>query len=348
MKTTYWIAIVLGLMIFSCKKENRWEKEELKQETVKLKFTDLSQQFFDLNNPLASLQMKYPFFFDNSTPNDVWEAQRTDSLELAVYNSTQKTFADQKYKNELERLFAYYKSYFPKELTPEVFTYSSGLLNLQEPVLFGRKEGMLFIALDGFLGADSKWYKEARVYPYQSKNMNPENLVPTVVQAIGREIVPFDPRQQTFIDLMVTEGKKMMLADALIPNSTDELKMGYTKEELAWAVANEGQIWNYFVEQNLIFNSDQSNRERFLNPGPYSKFQNEIETQSPGRIGVWMGWQICRKYMNENQDVSLEKFIQTDPQLIFKESNYKPKKTGSPMSSEQSAVNDEVDASIEQ
>src|SRR5690606_1885148 len=128
--------------------------------------------------------------------------------------------------------------YFPKEITPQIYTYSSGMQNIYTPVIYGSKEGMLFIALDGFLGSNSEWYKKERVYPYMAKNMNPEDLPSAVVQAIGLEIVPFNPRQQTFIDLMVDEGKKLVLADALLPNTSDELKIGYTKEELDWAKSN--------------------------------------------------------------------------------------------------------------
>ena len=347
MKTTHWIGIVLMVLVISCRKENRWEKVELSTEKVELKFSDLSEAFFDLNNSLESLQAAYPFFFDDETSNEDWEAQRRDSLELGVFHSVQKTFPNQEYKNELETVFAYYKHYFPTEIIPEIFTYSSGLQKVDFPIIFGRNEGVMFIALDGFLGENSDWYKMERKYPYMTKTMNPQDLAPKVVQAIGREIVPFDPRQQAFIDLMIYEGKKMILADALLPKTSDELKIGYTHEEWDWAKANEGQIWNYFIEQNLIFDTDKSNRERFLDPSPYSKFLNEIETDSPGRIGVWIGWQICKKYMDENSEVSLKEFLQSPTQLIFKESKYKPKKSDGDYTPRQQMSNDEVDSSLE-
>lgn len=342
MKTNYWIAIWMIFLVVSCGKENRWDVE-LPEEKVELKFTDISKDFFDQSVALNTLQSRYPFFFDNSVENSVWEEQRKDTLELAVFDSVQKTFAKPDYKEEIEGVFAYYKHYFPHEILPQVYTYSSGLQNIYDPVIYGRKEGMLFIALDGYLGSESNWYKKERVYPYVAKNMNPENIAPSVVMAIGREIIPFNPRQQTFVDLMVDEGKKLILADALLPKTTDQLKIGYTKEQLDWARANEGDIWNYFVEQNMIFSSDKTYRERFLQPGPFSKFLNEIETESPGRIGAWIGWQICRKYLDENPEMTLEEFIQKDTQLIFKESKYKPKKGEGNYTPKEETSNDEVE-----
>lgn len=342
MKTNYWIAIWMIFLVVSCGKENRWDVE-LPEENVELKFTDISKDFFDPSVALNTLQSRYPFFFDNSVENSVWEEQRKDTLELAVFDSVQKTFAKPDYKEEIEGVFAYYKHYFPHEILPQVYTYSSGLQNIYDPVIYGRKEGMLFIALDGYLGSESSWYKKERVYPYVAKNMNPENIAPSVVMAIGREIIPFNPRQQAFVDLMVDEGKKLVLADALLPKTPDQLKIGYTKEQLEWAVANEGDIWNYFVEQNMIFSSDKTYKERFLQPGPFSKFLNEIETESPGRIGAWIGWQICRKYLDENPEMTLEEFVQKDTQLIFKESKYKPKKGEGNYTPKEETSNDEVE-----
>lgn len=292
---------------------------------------------------MTEIQAKYPFFFDNRVENSIWENQRRDTLEVAVYDSIREIFADSEFENELKSLFAYYQFHFPNEQLPQVYTYSSGLQNMYEPVLYGRREGMLFIALDGFLGENSEWYKKERVFPYITKTMNPENIAPAVVQAIGREIVPFNPRQQAFIDLMVDEGKKLILADALLPDTFDELKIGYTKEELDWAMANEGDIWNYFVEQNMVFDTDKSLRERFIQPGPFSKFLNEIETDSPGRIGAWVGWQICRKYLDENSEMSLQEFINQDTQLIFKESKYKPRKGGGDYQPTKNESNDEIE-----
>ena len=342
MKTTHWFVLIFSVILISCGKENRWDVE-LPQEKVDLNITDISKDFFDTNIPLTEIQAKYPFFFDNCVENSIWENQRRDTLEVAVYDSIREIFADSEFENELKSLFAYYQFHFPNEQLPQVYTYSSGLQNMYEPVLYGRREGMLFIALDGFLGKNSEWYKKERVFPYITKTMNPENIAPAVVQAIGREIVPFNPRQQAFIDLMVDEGKKLVLADALLPKTSDELKIGYTKEELDWALANEGDIWNYFVEQNMVFDTDKSLRERFIQPGPFSKFLNEIETDSPGRIGAWIGWQICRKYLDENSEMSLQEFINQDTQLIFKESKYKPRKGGGDYQPTKNESNDEIE-----
>lgn len=326
MKTTYWIGVLIVLLTISCKKEKQWDIK-LDNEKVDLAFVNISDDFFDETVSLNELYAKYPFFFDDSADEEDWIDRRKDSLELAVYASTQKLFAENStYKEELEKLFARYQYFFPNQRLPIIYTYSSGLQNIYEPILYGSREGGLFIALDGFLGSESQWYGMMGVFPYLSDGMNPENLVPKVVQSIGREIVPFNPRQQDLIDLMIDEGKKLIVADALVPDCPDELKIGYSKVHYEWAKNNEGGIWNYFVEHNMLFETDRSYRERFLDSAPFSKFLNEIELDSPGRIGAWMGWQICRSYLKHNPNISLEEFIYLDNRELFKESKYKPKK----------------------
>jgi hypothetical protein len=341
MKTCHWLWLPCLLLMLSCNQKKRWEVE-LEKQKVDLKFTDISKDFFDESVSLQTLQSKYPFFFDNSA-DSVWEKQRAEKQEIAVYDTIRKVFSKSDYQSGLEKMFAYYRFHFPKALLPQVYTYSSGLQSVYEPVIYGKKEGMLFIALDGFLGSESSFYKKERIYPYMAKNMNPENLLPSVVQAIGKEIIPYNPRQQSFVDVMVDEGKKLVLADALLTDTPDELKIGYTKQELEWAKENEGNVWNYFVEQNMVFDSDKSLKERFIQPAPFSKFLNEIETESPGRMGIYIGWQICRKYLDENPEMSLEEFINKDTQEIFKNSKYKPKKGDADYSQTKKEKNDEVE-----
>lgn len=324
MKNTSIFLVLISFWLISCGNKDRWDVK-LPEEKVALKFTDISQDFFNTEIPLVQIQTKYPFFFDSTTEGNVWEKMRRDTLEVSVFDSVNRIFEKSNYKDDLGELFAYYKFHFPNEIIPQIYTYSSGLQNIYEPILFGRKEGMMFIALDGFLGSQSALYGKERVYPYMAKNMTPNHIASSTVQAIGREIIPFNPRQQTFVDVMVDEGKKLILADALIPKSPDYLKIGYTEEEMNWAMANEGNIWNYFVEQNMVFENDKSLRERFLQAAPFSKFLNEIEADSPGRIGTFIGWQICREYLERNKDLTLDQFIKTDTQTIFKESKYKPK-----------------------
>ena len=110
-----------------------------------------------------------------------------------------------------------------------------------------------------------------------------------------------------------------------LPTISNKLKIGYSKEKIDWAILNEEDIWKYFIEKKILFSTETKLNKRFLDNAPFSKFYLGNDNQSPGRIGVWLGWQIVRSYM-KNNDVSLQELLIIDSEELFKKSKYKPKK----------------------
>jgi uncharacterized protein YjaZ len=84
-------------------------------------------------------------------------------------------------------------------------------------------------------------------------------------------------------------------------------------------------MWRYFIEKELLYSDDQKLIPRFINMAPFSKFYLEIDNDTPGRVGAWIGWQIVRSYM-ENNKVSLQQLLNSNAKEIFEKSKYKPKK----------------------
>ena len=124
---------------------------------------------------------------------------------------------------------------------------------------------------------------------------------------------------------MIHEGKKMYLLDSYLPSISDREKIGYSQDKLNWATVNEEQIWMYFIDNKLLFSTDTKLSQRFLENAPFSKFYMAQDNLSPGKIGVWIGWQIVRSYMKQN-DVSLQELLKIDESDLFNKSKYKPKK----------------------
>ena len=85
-------------------------------------------------------------------------------------------------------------------------------------------------------------------------------------------------------------------------------------------------MWSNLVENKLLFDSNPKNELRFIKPAPFTKFYLEIDNESPGRVGQWIGWQIVRSFMQNNK-VSMQEMIKMDTKELFEKSKYKPKKT---------------------
>ena len=84
-----------------------------------------------------------------------------------------------------------------------------------------------------------------------------------------------------------------------MPIETDGIKISYNAREMQWVADNERFIWQYFIENELLYKTQATYFQRFMEPSPFSKFYLEIDNESPGKIGQWLGWQIVRKYMRD-------------------------------------------------
>ena len=111
----------------------------------------------------------------------------------------------------------------------------------------------------------------------------------------------------------------MYLLDAVLPGFEDHIKMKYTKEELDWCIKNEFNIWKVIVDENMIYSKNQNKIRKFTDEGPFTK---GLPSESPSRVGTWIGLQIVRDHAKINClnpiDIIKEKNIQT----ILK--SYKP------------------------
>lgn len=314
-----------SLLIFnSCKKDPK-DVWNVKVETLaeKVQITDISKEFFDANVPLEQFQAKYPWF-QGSVKNDVFELRRKNPEEIKAYKFAASKIDLNKLSTDLSALFARVKHYFPNFKNPKVYTFSSSTQMYQEPILYDPQQGFLFIDISGFMGEKSEFYKG--IEEYFKKSMNPENLLPKTSEAIAFTIVPFSRNEQKFIDQLMYNGKIMTLQDAFIPEVPDHLKMSATSAQYEWDKANEVNVWDYFVENDYVFSADPRLVERFISPGPFSKFYTEIDKESSPQVGIFTGWQIARKFFEKNPETKLQDFLQMSATDIFNKSEYKPKK----------------------
>lgn len=314
---------VLILTMQSCKKERAeiWNVD-VKAEQKPVEMVDISKELYDPNITTADFNAKYPWF-QGSVSNEVFELRRKNPEEIKVYREALSKLDQKKLQQDLSQLFARIRHYFPKFNQPKVYLFSSSTQLYQEPIIFDPQQALLFIDISSFMGSKNPVYNG--IEEYIKKAMNPENLVPRVSEAIAFTIVPFDRIEQKFLNLITYNGKVMTLQDAFLPETADHLKMSLTKEQYDWAVANEADIWNYFIENDLVYSPDPRLVQRFIAPGPFSKFYTEADNESAPQVGVFTGWQISRKFYENNPDTKLPDFIKMSTPDIFTQSEYKPK-----------------------
>lgn len=312
--------LMAAAFFVSCDKKDKVEKA-IEEVPVELTVERFDKIFYESNpGDLSKIKQQYPYFFPAGNEDTVWTNKMKNPLLRQVHDEVQKKFGNfQKERGDLEELFRHIKYYFPETNLPKVVTLISEV-DTDSKVIYA--DTLLLVSLDVYLGKDHEFYTG---FPeYQRKTFEKSQLLSDVVSNFSiRKIAP--PTDRTLLSQMIYFGKELYMKDLLIPQVSDADKIGYTPEQILWSQENEGYIWRYFVDEKLLYDSDPKLPGRFINPAPFSKFYLEIDNESPGQIGMWIGWQIVRSYM-KNNDVSLQQLLQTDAKEIFDKSKYKPKK----------------------
>jgi len=313
------IFLVLSFFFLSCNTKNKTEKSE-NGIPVDLEVVRFDKIFFETEpQDLAKVKKEFPFFFPAGNDDAVWLEKMQNPLWRELYTEVQKKFSNfDSYKTHLETTFKQIKHYFPKTKTPKVYTIISEM-DYNNKVIYA--DSLLIISLEMYLGKEHKFYQ----FPnYIKQNFEPQQLLPDVVASFAKSQIPTSA-EKSFLAAMIYSGKELYLKDVLLPDYNDADKIGYMPEQLIWCQENEGYMWRYFIEDQLLYSDDPKLIPRFISPAPFSKFYLEIDNESPGRVGAWIGWQIVRSYM-KNNEVSLPQLLHTSAKEIFEKSKYKPKK----------------------
>lgn len=317
----YIYIILIGVLFFSCDKKSKIESA-VEEIPVSMKLHRFEQAFFDAKpENLADVKAEYPDFFPEGTPDAVWIDKMQHPQWRELYQEVEK-----KYKNfgtqqsEIEDLFKHIKYYFPTIKTPTIYTVISEMDNNSKAIYANDK---LVIALELYLGKDHKFYGEFPAYLRQ--NFEQRQMLPDIVSSFAFGVLP-NPKDKDLLSMMISSGKELYLKDILLPEYSDAERIGYSEDQIKWSKENESYIWEYFINDKLLYSSDSKLANRFINVAPFSKFYLEIDNESPGRIGQWLGWQIVRSFMENNPKVTIQDLIKMNEKDIFELSKYKPKK----------------------
>ena len=286
----------------------------------------------DTINHIKELRSKYPEFFDLFTYRviqiggindtlffDGIKRFLSDTLILSIKNIVESEFADfDKIGSELNKSFKYYQYYFPGKELPTIYTTISGF---NQSVVTA--ENIVGISLDKYLGRECSYYRQLSSTPqYKIQNMHKEKIVSDVMYAWGITEFEQSEKATTLLDNMIYYGKLMYFVDAMLPDTEDSLKIGYTKVQLDWCKRNEAQMWSQLIEYKMLYSNKRMDIIRYINNSPTT---SGFPLESPGRTGVWIGWQIVRKYMEKFPETKLSVLMKNDDyQQILNDSRYFP------------------------
>ena len=316
---------------------------------VDLEVQRFERDFFSLdpNDPdsgYAALSVRYPGFSELFLENILgipagdsggmrrWALGKFLSDYRPILERAEKAMPDMEpHVEEVRKGLQHVRHYFPDYQTPSRLITFIGPMDAYAE---GRTGGYgdiitpqgLCVGLQLHLGAESDVYtNEAgqRLYPrYLSRRFEPSTIPVNCMKNVIDDLFAGLPSDRTLLDHMVDKGKRMYLLDRFLPDVADTLKTGYTSAQLKGARENEGLIWNFFLTNDLLFETEQSKIRAYLSDGPMTM---ELGDGSPGYIALFTGRQIVRGYMRRNPGTTLDSLLRIDAKKMLAGSAYKPK-----------------------
>jgi hypothetical protein len=328
------IFLVLGILLSSCK------NDPLKVDVSKIK---VSLQIHRLDQTIAklktdSIETRLPEIIkEYGTFAELYSNQiiKVGSMYNADYVKNLKVFLNYEVFDDINELiikefgstklsfepklteaFKHYKYFFPKNKIPNLYTFNGGF---NQSIVID--SSVIGIGLDKYLGTNCSLYKHLELEQYKKDVMYPDKITSDVMFALAESEFPFNFSNENLLSTMINEGRKIYFTKAMIPNQNDTVIWGFSSKQIKFCNESEKYMWDYLVDNKLLFNSDYMNIKRFTGEGP---FTSAFSKESPARAASWIGYQIVLSYMNHNS-ISLSQLMKEDDfQRIMNKSKYNP------------------------
>ncbi len=332
-------SVALILLISSCRNSgNGVSVPDISKINISLKMHRFEQDLFAdtliTSDQYEELQQRYPDFlrcyYENIMQLGEWDSGADASLAKlqgliryggirAASDSVQVAYPDLDYfTSDLEKLLKYYRYYRPDDSIPAFTTfvseYAYGIVDCGPTIGIG---------LDLYLGKSFSFYPSIGIPNYLNARMERDNILPGIAATLAERLIGTVANTNSLLSNMILNGKKLYFEDLLLPETTDYLKIGFTKNQEDWCKENEGEIWAFLNGEGMLFETSRMKFIKFISEAPSTP---GLPPEAPGNIGSWGGWQIVRKYMKKTHSTLEELLKQADDQVILHESNYKPRR----------------------
>ena len=278
----------------------------------------------NLASELDALKKDYGFFIGDNPDINQLKEYLNNPLNRKLYKDVQEKYGDlSELEKQFQEAFARIRFHFPEAKLPRVYTIISGL-SYETPVIF--VDSVLIIALDMYMGAGYHYYKQlGEALPlFIRRRLAEPYLLPDCMKELAYIVMKGNNASANILDDMLWEGKRWMFAELALPETPDTLITGYTAAQTAWISNYEYDVWSFLIEKNYLYANDNLVARKLVGEALFTAFFGK---ESPGCIGRWIGWQICRSWIANNPDRPLaELFGEKNPQQLLKNSMYRPQK----------------------
>lgn len=307
---------------------------------IDVKIQRFDEAFFhtDTNNVAAGLKLlaaRYPRFAPTYFTHILNFGPFSDTAQLvqmqardflankdfrALQDSVEAHFKNiQPVEAALTQAFRLVKYYVPKFEAPQVVSFISAIGNFGAVVM----DSTVGVGLDMYMGADFPVYRLVPDYPdYVVRKFTPEYIPVNVMKVVQEDLFPPHEEGAQLVVKLIDMGRQQYFLEKTLPEAPEETRLGYTKAQLAYCNENEEMIWQYFVQNKLLYTTDWQDIMRYTGEGPSTQ---GMPAGAPGQIGAFLGYRIVQSYLSRNPNVTLEQLMsEKDAMAIFNHAKYRP------------------------
>ncbi|MEO9020843.1 MAG: hypothetical protein ABI237_09040 [Ginsengibacter sp.] len=344
------IPVITAVILFSCKSNNHIP--DVSSVKVNLETRRFEQDLFamDTNKVAESMEKvlkKYPDFLPDFTENILGldldsllipDNKQDEAIRMFIHDyMPMKDSADLLYKNfsketdAIKKGLQYVKYYFPQYKIPVSVITFIGPINANFQTSFGIQGDVLTtsgfgIGLQLHLGQYFSFYRSSEgleQYPdYISGNFDAVHIPVNCMKNIVDDMFHDKSNGKALIEQIVDRGRRMYLLTKFLPKTPEYICIGYTDQQMKDAYSNEAVIWNLFLNNDLLNNTDPDIVKNYIGESPKTQ---ELGEGAPGNIGTFSGLQIVKKYMDKYPETTLSELMKADARDIYNKSKYKPR-----------------------
>lgn len=256
----------------------------------------------ELDNPVLFKQLMEPYF-SNAALSKIY----ADALTLFSDLST--------YELELTKANDLIKTYFIGKELPGLSIHVSGF-KANTIVL----DSIISVSTDKYLGKDHSGYKTF-FESYQTIQMQPKYIVRDFLKAWLMSEFRETNQRKNLLSEVIYQGKILYALNELLPEWDESDILGYTEQQQEWCEEHAKDIWKMTIDHNYLFNSDSQVIQKYMEDAPYTAI---ISTESPGRVGLWLGLQIIKNYAKNTGHDLQSILLENNNQLLLKSAKYNP------------------------
>jgi hypothetical protein len=224
-------------------------------------------------------------------------------LELRINQQFEKKIPQ--HRASLTAAFKRMKYHFKDAPLPQhIFWVNSGFTS---SVFCSEKS--IALGLERYLGEKTDVIKELpndRFFSWIKEGMAPQYLERDAV--IGwLSTHHIEETKENYATEMIRWGKLLFITSACLPQEKESIILRYTSKDYDWAMASEGALWKYIVDEQLLYNTGEDAKQSLLHEGPFTR---GLPQESPDRMGQFLGYRMVKQYM-ETHDLSLNELKNT-------------------------------------